>query len=220
MQPPALAVAARRRHAGWLAAASEQLGAYGGQEGPLGRAMLADLFATDGLLDCLAAREPQAAFLYLWSVDVAHSSGAADGGVLAAAGRVTAALQFVDAQVGRLVAACKPADRLVLLLDPGRQGDGPGLLALAGPGAAPARTGGTPMSALAVAPTLLWLAGLPPSVRMAASPRLDLLDAAAAPAHPPSLAVNYGPPPPPAAEGMVQDETGAREYLRSLGYIE
>ncbi len=220
IHPAARAVAAGREHARWLEAAASRL-PDGDLDDALRRALLADLFAVDGWLECLAVHEPVAGFVYLWSVDVARGADAAGRhGLLSAAERMRAALRFADGQAARIAAARRPEDRLVLILDPGRTGGQDGLLALLGPGRAAPGGGEEAAGALQVAPTLLWLAGLPVSARMPAPPAVGLLAADAAGSLPQRPPVAYGPPPPPAAEGVASDEAGAREYLKSLGYIE
>ncbi len=210
------------RFPGWRAAAEADGEVKGGEFQQAERAMLADRFHADHFFGCLAARDPEAGFLYLWSVDVVRSSGG-EGllDFLAGAEQVNAAALLVDGIIGRFREVTGEDDRLIVILDPGRSGGrGDGLLVASGRGVSAGRDGEGPMEATRVMPTLLWLAGFPVPSRPAAGPVIELLTPEAGESLPVRTVSGFGLPVRPAMEEASDQEAETREYLRSLGYIE
>jgi hypothetical protein len=126
---------------------------------------------------------------------------------------------FLDRLVGPIVGATRPGDVVVLLTDPGRSASrGPGLLALTGDLVRPgyARAGG----GADVAPTVLYLLGLPASRELAGRACTDLLEPALTARIPARTVDSYGrrtiAPRPPGASPLDRD---VLERLRSLGYV-
>jgi hypothetical protein len=127
--------------------------------------------------------------------------------------------EYLDAAIGSVVELA-PADQvLALLADPGRAAArGPGLLALTGsPVAAGARLAG---SGADVAPTLLYMLGVPVSAELPGTARAQLFADAFRSANPVRRVESYGrravAPRPPATSPLDRDML---ERLRSLGYV-
>lgn len=165
--------------------------------------------------------------IYLSGLDIAqHNLVGAQGGaglpasVLAA--RVEALeryYQFLDGVIVELVDDHRPGGVVALLADPGRStARGPGVLALSG---AEIRIGAREAgSGWDVAPTLLYLLGVPDSRELPGRPRIDLVDPAFASRVPVRSVDTYGrrtlAPRPP---GSTPLDAEMLERLRSLGYV-
>jgi hypothetical protein len=165
--------------------------------------------------------------IYLPGLDIAQYSLVGDTGgsglpASALASRVEALeryYEFLDRLVASLVADPRPGAMVALVADPGRSPSrGPGLLALTGPGArAGARLDGR---AADVAPTVLYLLGIPISRELPGRPRTDLIDESFSSRVPIRPTDTYGQrivtPRPSGATPLDQDML---ERLRSLGYV-
>jgi len=185
----------------------------------------------DALQTALAARvflaDAELCAVYLPGLDIAQYSllGSAGG-----SGLPTSALaarlellqryyEYLDALIAPLVDAPSPGRTLALLADPGRAAArGPGLLALTG---FPARSGMRLDGSRAdVAPTLLYLLGVPISRELPGAVRRALLDESFVRSNPVRHVEGYGRriigPRPPAASPLDRDML---DRLRSLGYI-
>jgi len=222
IRPAAAARAWAARFPGWRAEVLPEVDASGGGRHQAGRAMLADRFHGDHFFACLAAQDHGAGFLYLWSLDVVHST-AMEGlpDLLAGATQVEAAARLVDGMIGRMRAVMGREDRLVLILDPGRSGlGGDGLLVVSGSGISPGGGGEEPVEGTRVMSTLLWLAGFPVPSRPTAGPVTDLLTPVAGSQLPMRTVSGFLLPDRPVMAGEPDQEAETREYLRSLGYIQ
>jgi hypothetical protein len=165
--------------------------------------------------------------IYLSGLDIAQYNlvGSAAGAGLPAsalAARVEALERyyvFLDRLVESLVTDPRPGSVVALVTDPGRSASGGGgLLALTGSGVgAGSRQAG---SASDVAPTLLYLLGVPTSRELPGRPRTDLTDQSIAARVPVRLVDSYGSrvlaPRPPGATPLDRD---VLDRLRSLGYV-
>jgi hypothetical protein len=165
--------------------------------------------------------------IYLSGLDIAQHNlvGSAAGAGLPASAlalRVEALERyyvFLDRLVESLVADPRPGSVVALVTDPGRSASGGGgLLALTGSGAgAGSRQVG---SASDVAPTLLYLLGIPTSRELPGRPRTDLADRSIASRVPVRQVDTYGSrvlaPRPPGATPLDRDML---DRLRSLGYV-
>ncbi len=165
--------------------------------------------------------------IYLSGLDIAQYNlvGSAAGAGLPAsalAARVEALERyyvFLDRLVEALVADPRPGCVVALVTDPGRSAaGGGGLLALTGSGVGAAtRQSG---SASDVAPTLLYLLGIPTSRELPGRPRTDLADQSIASRVPVRHVDTYGSrvlaPRSPGASPLDRDML---DRLRSLGYV-
>ena len=137
------------------------------------------------------------------------------------------ALAELDTHLGRIDTARAPDDLLLLIFDPGRNAAAgeAGLVVLSGAavegGELPEPPEGEPVDPLAVAPTLLWMAGFPVGSTMPAEPLTEWLRVEARAARPVARA-DPGAPPAPSRhlQGHGASESRARDHLKSLGYIE
>jgi hypothetical protein len=165
--------------------------------------------------------------VYLPGLDIAQHSliGPAGGAGLPAsalAARVEALeryYEFLDRLLAPLVDDRRPGSVVALVSDPGRSAmRGPGVLALTGAGVrAGAREAGTGAD---VAPTVLYLLGIPVSRELAGRPRTGLIDAVFAARVPVRAVDTYGARtvgPRPAGSAPLDREMLDR--LRSLGYV-
>jgi hypothetical protein len=185
----------------------------------------------DALAAALASRvfapDADLCTVYLPGLDIAqHNLLGPTGGTGLPASALAARLEsleryyeYLDAAVAPLVERA-PADRVfALLADPGRSASrGPGLLALTGGPIRPsARLAGTGAD---VAPTLLYLLGVPVSRELPGTVQLGLFDDAFRSRNPVRRVESYGrrfiAPRPPAASPLDRDML---ERLRSLGYV-
>jgi hypothetical protein len=221
IRPADAAQAWTARFPAWRAEAEADVYASGGGRHQGGRAMLADRFHADHFFDCLAARNPGAGFLYMWSVDVVRAAaGQGLPELLAGAEQVNASARLVDGIVGRMRKALREDDVLILILDPGRSGrGGEGLLVASGRGVAVGDSEAL-IEATRIMPTLLWLTGFPVPQHPAPGPVTDLLTPAARGRLPVRTVSGFAMPARPGRAGEAAQEAETREYLRSLGYIE
>ena len=184
----------------------------------------------DGLPAALATRvftgDQDLRAIYLPGLDIAQHSlvGTGGGGLPASAlaARVEALERyyvFLDRLLEPLAADTGGGHVLALVSDPGRAASrGHGLLSLTG---AALRVGETQAGAAAdVAPTLLYLLGVPTSRELPGRPRTDLAAEAFAARVPALRTDTYGSrllgPRPPGATPLDRD---ALDRLRSLGYV-
>jgi hypothetical protein len=165
--------------------------------------------------------------IYLPGLDIAQHTLVGGGGgsglpASAMASRVEALeryYEFLDRLVASLVADLRPGAMAVLATDPGRSPSrGSGLLALTGSGArAGVRLNGR---AADVAPTVLYLLGIPISRELPGRPRSDLTDESFSARVPVRPTDTYGrrvvTPRPPGATPLDRDML---ERLRSLGDV-
>jgi hypothetical protein len=165
--------------------------------------------------------------IYLSGLDIAQhtlTGGAGGAGLPAStlAARVDAIeryYEFLDRLLAPLVDDPRPGSIVALLADPGRSASrGPGLLVLAGTGVrAGARQGG---SGADVAPTILYLLGVPVSRELPGRARTDLVDPSFVSRVPVRSLDTYGRrtigPRPPGSTPLDQEML---ERLRSLGYV-
>ncbi len=192
------------------------------------RARRLDRFAASAALALRGTHPPDLEAVYLPGLDLAtmqqlHGAAAADLATLdARLQAVRAHYAFVDALLGEFVDSLAPGEVLVLVGDPGRlarqaPGGAEGLLVLAGE-AVEARELGR-VTERDLAPTLLYLVGLPRSRELGGR----VLDAAVAAsfraAHPPREVATYGRR---THAGPRESGFDAQmlEELRSLGYIQ
>lgn len=192
------------------------------------RARRLDRFAARAALALRGARPPDLEAVYLPGLDLATMQQL-DGAAAADLATLDARLQavrahyaFVDGLLGEFVDSLAPGEVLVLVGDPGRlarqaPGGAEGLLVLAGE-AVEARELGL-VTERDLAPTLLYLVGLPRSRELGGR----VLDAAVAAsfraAHPPREVATYGRR---THAGPRESGFDAQmlEELRSLGYIQ
>jgi hypothetical protein len=127
--------------------------------------------------------------------------------------------EFLDRLLAPLVDDPRPGSVVALLADPGRSASrGPGLLVLAGTGVrAGVRQVGNGAD---VAPTILYLLGVPVSRELPGRPRTDLVDPSFVSRVPVRALDTYGRrtigPRPPGSAPLDQEML---ERLRSLGYV-
>ena len=185
----------------------------------------------DALAAALAGRVfPEASNLrtiYLSGLDIAqHNLGGGAGAAglppSALAARVEALeryYEFLDHLLGPLVDDPRPGAVVALLADPGRAASrGPGVLVLTGSDIrAGVRRNGQGAD---VAPTILYLLGIPISRELSGRPETELVDGAFVARVPVRAVATYGrrviSPPPPGSAPLDQDML---DRLRSLGYV-
>ncbi|HEX7485520.1 MAG TPA: alkaline phosphatase family protein [Vicinamibacterales bacterium] len=185
----------------------------------------------DGVSTALAVRvlaeSTDLRAIYLSGLDIAQhnlAGGAGGGGLPASAlaARVEAIgryYEFLDRLLAPLVDDPRPGSVVALLADPGRSASrGPGLLVLAGTGVrAGVRQVGNGAD---VAPTILYLLGVPVSRELPGRPRTDLVDPSFVSRVPVRALDTYGRrtigPRPPGSAPLDQEML---ERLRSLGYV-
>ncbi len=185
----------------------------------------------DALPAALAARafaaEQDLRAIYLPGLDIAQHNlvGSAAGAGLPAsalAARVEALEQyyvFLDGLLAPLVAGPTAGHVVALVADPGRSATGGrGLLALTGPGV---RTGLVLVGTAAeLAPTLLYLLGVPASRELPGRPRTDLIEASFAARVPVRWIDSYGSRTlAPRSPGAAPLDRDVLDRLRSLGYV-
>lgn len=188
-----------------------------------------DLFYTRATAHLLRTGSPRLCMLYLPGPDVLRRL--IERNVPAAQARRTAWLRALDAYWTVLDPAldeafrASPDRRRILLSLPGGPFPGEamesGLLAASGPGVA-SREMPDPFQLVDLAPTVLWLLGLPHSEEMDGQPRTDLLE--------PNAADSLGTPRVIASYGRMEQQSRPStsgdldapmlELLRSLGYID
>jgi hypothetical protein len=125
---------------------------------------------------------------------------------------------YLDGVIASILEHERPEDLVALLADPGRAAArGAGVLALTGGPAAAGRLAGR---AEDVAPTLLYILGVPVSEELPGTVQLGMLNAAFRAAHPVRRIASYGrranSTRPPAASPLDRDMI---DRLRSLGYV-
>jgi len=196
-----------------------------------GAAILRRAAEQDAVPTALAARvfgeNTDLRAIYLSGLDIAQHDliGAAGGAGLPAsalADRVEALeryYEFLDRLVAPLVEDRRAGCIVALVADPGRSASrGGGLLALTGAGIRPGtRIAG---SGADVAPTVLYLLGVPVSRELPGRPRVELVDESFAARVPVRVLDTYGrrtlAPRPPGATPL---DAEMLERLRSLGYV-
>jgi hypothetical protein len=165
--------------------------------------------------------------IYLSGLDIAQhnlAGGTGEAGLppSALAARVEALeryYEFLDQVLGPLVDDSRPGTVVALLADPGRAASrGPGLLALTG---SAVRSGVRRDGRAAdVAPTFLYLLGIPVSRELSGHARTELLDDSFVARVPLRTVATYGrrvvSPRPPGSAPLDQDML---DRLRSLGYV-
>lgn len=185
----------------------------------------------DGLAVALAERVFPAATdlraIYLPGLDIAQHNLAIRLGVSGLPPSVLAArvealeryYVFLDRLIGPLVEDTRPGAVIALIGDPGRSASrGSGILALTGTVIRADATGEG--RSRDVAPTILYLLGIPLSRELEGRPRLELADGAFLARVPVRTVATYGHrdvlPRPPASTPLDQDML---DRLRSLGYV-
>jgi hypothetical protein len=165
--------------------------------------------------------------IYLSGLDIAqHNLGGGAGAAglppSALAARVEALAryyEFLDRLLGSLVASSGSGAAVALLTDPGRAASrGPGLLAVSGDGirAGMRREG----RGADVAPTVLYLLGIPVSRELPGRPQVELVDDAFRARVPVRHVATYGRRlVVPRASGSTPLDQDMLERLRSLGYV-
>lgn len=173
----------------------------------------------------LAGRAPTLTAVYLPGLDIAQHdllAGSASLPASALSARVEALesyYEFLDRLLGRLVDSESVV--VALVADPGRTASGgTGLLALTGPGVRSANAGQSAAARADVAPTLLYLLGVPASRALPGRPLTAIVTEELAARLPLRWVESYGPrtiAPRPASAAPLDQEM--LERLRSLGYV-
>jgi hypothetical protein len=183
----------------------------------------AALVARDPLLGA-----PDLLAVYLPGLDIAQHTLLLEGNTpgadpAALAARLEAVRRyylFLDGLIGRLTAGLPDHTILMIVTHPGRAGGVRPTVSVGGATVVDMQSAPDEIALEQIAPTVLYLAGLPVSDELAGEPLLEFFSDAVVKAHPVRRVASYGryDAYPPSSRGAPLDEE-ALERLRSLGYI-